>query len=457
MPFLARLLPVFLSLLASLHAAAPRPNIVLIFTDDQGYGDLGCYGATAFRTPRIDRLASEGTRFTSFYSQIVCGPARSALLTGRQPIHSGGWSMPASEITFAELLKKQGYATACIGKWDISNRAAIVERMPNAQGFDTFHGSLGANDNGRLVLHENNTRVGETDDMGGITRRFTDKAIEFVRTASAHREKPFLLYLAHTMVHSVVGASADFRGKSKGGLYGDAVEELDFHTGRLLDVLDELGLRENTLVIFTSDNGPWSNNQENLRRRHNGEIAWGSSGPLREAKGSSYEGGSRVPCVIRWPGRVPAGRVSDAIFATIDFLPTFGKLAGYEPPRDRIIEGVDQSDLLLGRSERGARDHFHYFSQNELHGVRQGPWKLLLPDRKVFYTYVKDRGTSEAELYHLGHDIGETRNVAGENPAVVERLTKLAQSYRWPGKLPDPGIALPGAAGPAKKAAKKAP
>jgi arylsulfatase A-like enzyme len=336
------------SLFAALSArAAPaaRPNIVIVFTDDQGYGDLSCYGSTTIRTPRLDRLATEGTRFTSFYSQIVCGPARSALLTGRQPVRSGGWSMPANEITFAELLKKQGYATACIGKWDISNRAAIPERMPNAKGFDYYYGCLGANDNGRVILHENNTRVGETDDMGSLTRDYTEKAIAFLR---ANREKPFLLYLAHTMVHSVVGASAEFRGKSKGGLYGDAVEELDFHTGRLLDVLDELRLRDNTLVIFTTDNGTWSNNQENLRRRHNDEIAWGSSGPLREAKGSTYEGGLRVPCIARWPGHVPAGRVNNAIFATIDFLPTFGNLTGYEPPRDRIIDGVDQTELVLG-------------------------------------------------------------------------------------------------------------
>ncbi|MSU24752.1 MAG: N-acetylgalactosamine 6-sulfate sulfatase [Opitutus sp.] len=419
------------------------PNIVIIFTDDQGYGDLGCFGATAFRTPRIDRLAVEGTRFTNFYAQLVCGPSRSALLTGRQPVRSGGWSMPASEITFAELLRQKGYATACLGKWDVSNRAAIPDRMPNAKGFDYFYGALGANDGGRVVLHENHTRVGETTDMGGLTRTYTDKAIAFLRS---NRDKPFLLYLAHTMVHSVVGASPEFRGKSQGGLYGDAIEELDFHTGRLLDALDELRLRDTTLVIFTSDNGPWSNNQENLRSKHGGEIAWGSSGPLREAKGSSYEGGSRVPCLIRWPGRVPAGRVSDAIFSTLDFLPTFGTLAGFEPPRDRLIEGVDQTELLLGRSERGARDHFHYFCQNELHGVRQGPWKLLLPNRKVFYAYVKDRGTNEPELYHLATDPGETKNVARDHPDVVERLLAFARSYPWPEKLFEAQINLPGPA-----------
>src|SRR5262245_30902863 len=253
-------------------SAAERPNIVIVFMDDFGYGDLGCYGSTTIRTPRLDQLAKDGTRFTSFYVQVVCGPSRSALLTGRQPVRSGGWSMPASEITLAELLKQSGYATACIGKWDVSNRAAIRERMPNAKGFDYYYGPLGANDNGTVTIHENNNEVERTSEMGSLTRKYTDKAIDFLKK---NREKPLLLYLAHTMVHSIVGASDDFRGKSHAGLYGDAVEEMDFHTGRLLDTLDSLGLRQNTLVIFTSDNGPLNNFQETLGPRHQGEIAWG--------------------------------------------------------------------------------------------------------------------------------------------------------------------------------------
>ena len=433
----------------SLQAAEPaRPNFLIIFTDDQGYGDLGCQGSTTLRTPRLDRLATEGTRFTSFYAQIVCGPSRSALLTGRQPVRSGGWSMPASEVTLAELLKTRGYATACIGKWDVSNRAPIRERMPNAKGFDSFYGTLGGNDSGRIRMYENNETAGETADMGGLTRTYTEKALAFLR---ANRDRPFLLYVAHTMVHSIVGASPEFRGKSRGGLYGDAVEEIDFHSGRLLDALDELGLRDNTLVIFTCDNGPWSNAADRLGPLHQGEVAWGSSGPLREAKGSSYEGGSRVPCLVRWPGRVPAGRVSDAIFSTLDFLPTFGRLAGFAPPADRVIDGVDQTDLLLGRSRTGARDHFHYFSQNELHAVRVGPWKLFLPDRKVFYGYVKDRGTSGLELYNLDEDIGEKRDVAAAHPEVVARLLAFARAYDMPAELPFAGIALPAPGAKRKK------
>ncbi len=406
-----------------------KPNFVVIFTDDQGYGDLGCYGSKTMRTPRLDQLAAEGTRFTSSYAQVVCGPSRSALLTGRYPVRSLGWSMPGSEITIAELLREGGYATGCIGKWDVSNRAAIVDRMPIAQGFDYYYGTLGANDNARVTFHENNEQVGETDDMASLTRLYTDKSIEFLRK---NKNRPFFLYLAHTMVHSVIDASSDFKGKSKGGLYGDTVEELDFQTGRLLDAIDELGLRENTLVIFTTDNGPWNNMQGPLRKKHDGQIAWGSSGPLREGKGSTYEGGLRVPCIARWPGRVPEGASSDAIFATIDFLPTFAKLADCKIPSDRVIDGVDQTELLLGKNPTGSRDNYFYFCRGELHGVRKGPWKLLLPERKKFYGYVKDKGTQQPELYNLDADIGEKSNLADARPELVKELMSYANGLPLP-------------------------
>ncbi len=420
--------------------ANDRPNFLVIFTDDQGYGDLSCYGSETIRTPRIDRLAEEGTRFTSFYAQVVCGPSRSALLTGRYPLRSGGWSMPASETTVAELLQDAGYTTGCIGKWDVSNRAPIIERMPNAKGFDYYWGTLGANDNAQVTFHRNNDEVGRSEDMASLTRIYTNKGIEFLRT---NRDKPFLLYMAHTMVHSVIDASPEFKGKSKNGLYADTVEELDFHTGRLLDAVDQLGLRKNTIVIFTTDNGPWHNMQDKLRERHNGAIAWGSSGPLREGKGSTYEGGLRVPCLVRWPGHVPAGRVSDAIFSTLDFLPTFGTLAGFDVPGDRIIDGVDQTDLLLGKNDTGARREFFYFCRNEMHGVRQGKWKLILPDRKKFYGYVDDRGSGEVELYDLNADIGETKNLAEEQPEVVAALLKHTQAFPWPETLVEHTIGLP--------------
>jgi len=412
-------------------AAIKKPNFVIIFTDDQGYGDLGCFGSKTIRSPRLDKLAKEGTRFTSFYAQPVCGPSRSALLTGRYPIRSKGWGMPAGEITFAELLKKAGYTTGCVGKWDVSNRRPIIERMPNAQGFDYYWGTLGANDNGSVRFHHNNDAAGNSRDMAGLTKRYTDKGIEFLK---ANKAKPFCLYLAHTMMHSVIDASAKFKGKSKGGLYGDVVEEFDFETGRLLDAIDELGLRKNTLVIFTSDNGPWNNMQGPLRRKHKGAIAWGSSGPLREGKGSSWEGGVRVPCIVRWPGHVPAGRTSGAIFSTLDIMPTFATLAGYDVPDGRIIDGVDQTALLTGKSAKGARDNFYYFCGANLHGVRKGKWKLLLANRRYCYGYVKDRGTKGIELYDLESDVGEKKNVAEENPKVVAELQKLAKAFKFPAK-----------------------
>jgi len=416
-----------------------RPNILVIFTDDQGYGDLSCFGSKEIQTPRIDALAQEGTRFTNFYAQPVCGPSRSALLTGRYPIRSGGWSMPASEITIAEILKSAGYRTGCLGKWDVSNRAAILERMPNAQGFEYYWGTLGANDNGRVIIHENNTKVSETSDMASLTRLYTDKAIDFIKRPS---EKPFFLYLAHTMVHSVIDASPEFRGKSKAGLYGDTVEELDFYTGRLLDALDQLGLREKTLVIFTTDNGPWNNFQVQLSKKHNGQRAWGSSGPLREGKGSTYEGGVRVPCLARWPDHIPAHRTSEAIFSTIDFLPTFARLANGKLPNDRIIDGVDQTELLYGRTETGARQDYFYFCKNELQAVRQGNYKLVFPNLTQFYNYVSERGSQAFELYDLSSDVGERNNLASSRSEIVEALKKHAASFSIPDALVEERIGL---------------
>lgn len=270
--FAMRLLLLFVvaGLCSVLATAADRPNILIIFTDDQGYADLACYGNTKNKTPRLDQLAREGTRFTSFYTQTVCGPSRSALLTGRYPQISKGWGMPAEEITIAEKLKTVGYQTACIGKWDVSNRKAILPRMPNAQGFDYFYGALGANDSGTVKLTENEEPAGVTKAMGELTTLYTDRSIDWLET-KRDPAKPFLLYLSHTMMHTIIDASPRFRGKSAGGLYGDVVEEFDFETGRLLDVLDRLKLRDNTLVIYTSDNGPW--NQDKYTKNKKGHPA----------------------------------------------------------------------------------------------------------------------------------------------------------------------------------------
>ena len=410
--------------LATLLQAAEKPNIVIIFTDDQGYGDLACYGNKKTKTPRLDQLAREGTRFTSFYSQTVCGPSRSALLTGRQPLRSKGWGMPASEITWAELIRKVGYQTACIGKWDVSNRKAIIERMPNAQGFDYYFGPLGANDGGVVKFHENNKPAGTSRDMGELTTLYTEKSIAWLKE-KRDPEKPFVLYLAHTMMHTIIDASNRFRGKSEGGLYGDVVEEFDFETGRLLDVLDELGVSKNTLVIYTSDNGPW--NQEKYTKNKKGHpkdsIFWGDSGPLRNGKGSCYEGGYRLPCIVRWPGKVPAGQESAAIFASVDFMPTFAKLCGFEIPNDRRIDGIDQTDLLLGKRKTG-RDYFYF---NDA-GVRKGQWKYLKANAH-FHGYAVENGrTKVEELYDLEVDLGEQSNLAKNFPEKVVELKALMKS-----------------------------
>ena len=375
----------------------------------------------------MDQLAKEGTRFTNFYAQHVCGPSRSALLTGCYPIRSKGWGMPADEVTFAELIREVGYQTACIGKWDVSSREEIIDRMPNAQGFDYYFGTLGANDGGGVAFHENNEPAGKTRDMGSLTRLYTDKAIDYLKN-KRDKEKPFLLYIAHTMMHTIIDASKKFKGTSRGSLYGDVVEEFDFETARLLDTVDKLGLRDNTLVIYTTDNGPWNQPAYYKEKKGHpeGSIFWGNSGPLRNGKGSCYEGGSRVPCIVRWPGKVPKNRVSDAIFATIDFMPTFANLAGFRVPDDRVIDGVDQSDLLFGKSKEGARDTFFY----QGNGVRKGKWKYLKAIHRV-PGYAQDRKRKKVEeLYDLESDIGETTNLAEKYPEKVAELKALMETIR---------------------------
>ena len=428
-----------LALLACASGAddPPRPNLLVIFTDDQGYGDLACFGSTRHATPRLDRLAEEGTRYTSFYAQNVCGPSRSALLTGRYPMRSGGWGMPAEELTWAERLSEVGYQTVCVGKWDVSDRQPILERMPLAQGFESYFGTLGANDNGHVVFHRDNERVGETRAMGSLTRTYTDEAIAFLRERR-DPERPFALYLAHTMMHTDIDASEGFRGRSRGGLYGDVVEEFDHETGRLLDVLAELELEDDTLVLYTTDNGPWNQlaYRERERGHPEGAIFWGDSGPLRNGKGSCYEGGVRVPCIVRWPGRVAAGAESAALFSTLDLFPTFASLAGFELPTDRRIDGVDQTALLLGESPEGARRSFVYQahidrSQNTyaINGIRRGRWKLLRATHSV-PGYARDTEREErVELYDLERDLGETTNLAQQHPELVAELERELAAF----------------------------
>jgi arylsulfatase A-like enzyme len=412
-----------------------RPNFVIIFIDDMGYGDPGCFGGKDARTPNIDRLAGEGMRMTSFYAQTVCGPSRGALMTGRYPIRiGGGWTTNAEEITVAEILDEAGYTTGCIGKWDMSKRRYQELLVPNAQGFDHYFGPLGANDANKVTLYRNREKLETTNDMAGLTRLYTDKSIEFLRE---HGEEPFFFYLAHTMMHVVIDASSEYRDRTGKGLYADTLEELDAEIGRLLKSLDELGLRDNTMVLFTSDNGPWSNDHARQHAKNakyvewtkGPEIPWGRSGPLRGAKGSTWEGGIRVPAIVRWPGKIAAGSTSDAIVSTLDVLPTFAELAGAAAPDDRKIDGVSQVDLLLGRTETGAREQFFYYDGPELQAVRVGPWKLRLPNLKNLRKWTEfDRGSQETELYHLQRDIGETTNLAAAEPDVVARLMAIAES-----------------------------
>ena len=419
-------------------AASPRmPNFIIIFADDLGYGDLGCFGSKAIRTPRLDRMAREGIRLTSFYAQTVCGPSRAALMTGCYPLRvakkgNGVTVHPfldSREVTVAEVLKDVGYATACFGKWDLAGhrqRGYAPELLPTRQGFDYFFGTPTSND--RVVnLLRNEEVIEPKADMNTLTRRYTDEALAFIRKS---REKPFFVYIPHTMPHTRLGASAQFRGKSKRGLYGDVVEEIDWNVGRILDLIAELGLDDRTYVVFTSDNGPWA-----IKKAHGG-----SPGPLRGAKTSTWEGGLRVPCIVRAPGRVPPGTACDEVASTMDLLPTLAKLAGAKPPADRVVDGHDIAALLHG--EQGAvspTQAFFYYQHTHLQAVRAGKWKLHLarpanPPWTPNWTGHIDKKDAIAiprpMLFDLKADIGEQRDVADANPDVVQRLLGLAEQAR---------------------------
>jgi len=402
---------------------AAAPNIVVIFVDDVGYSDIGCFGSKVNRTPRLDQLAKEGLRLTNFYAQTVCGPSRAALLTGRFPTRvGGGWRTEAEEITIAEVLKEAGYSTCCVGKWDISQRRYQPGLVPNDQGFDEYFGPLGANDGGGVTLFRNRDQVETTRDMGSLTKRYTDEAIDFIRRK---KDSPFFVYLAHTMAHVVIDASPQFRGKSQNELYGDVIEELDWNSGRIIDAIHELNLADNTIVLFTSDNGPWSGPEARYRKSHGGQLATGTARPLRSGKGSAYEGGFREPCIVWGPKLIPGGRENAGIVSTLDLLPTFAALAGGKRPADRPLDGFDQSPLFTGKSTTSARDRFFYHVKEELHAVRHGDWKLMIPNRQRFFAYTGDAKVTTPELYNLRDDISETSNLADKHPEIVQRLTAM--------------------------------
>jgi arylsulfatase A len=431
-----------------LQAAVERPpNVVVIFCDDLGWGDLGCYGARGFRTPHLDRLAREGTRFTSFYvAQPVCSASRAALLTGCYPNRIGihGALFPnqklglhPEETTLAEILRDQGYATGMVGKWHLGRPRPF---LPMRQGFQSYFGLPYSNDmrpNHPAVLKssypplpliEGDEVLEENPDQRQLTGRYTEKAVQFIE---AHRSQPFFLYLAHSMPHVPLFASDRFAGRTPGGLYGDVIEELDDSVGKVLDALRRHRLEENTWVIFTSDNGPW------LSYGDHG----GSAGPFREGKGTVFEGGVRVPCLMRWPGKIPAGRVSAEPAMTIDILPTVAGRVGARLP-SRTIDGLDLWPVFAGTP--GAKNphaaYYFYYNQGELQALRSGPWKLHFPHLSQTLA-AGPRGSqgksspyrSERlglELYHLEKDAGETRNVAAEHPEVVRNLIGYAESAR---------------------------
>ena len=437
------------------------PNIILILTDDQGYADIGAYGAQDLRTPNIDRLANEGIRFTDFYAQPVCGPTRASLLTGSYPIRiaePGNRKHPNTtphtrELTIAEVLNKAGYATAVIGKWHMAGEGEEPwdfrpppqepgrpggkgpfkpELMPGGQGFDYFFGTPAHSGYTKNVdlrryiveLMRNDEVVQSPADMDHLTKIYTQETIRYIRE---HQHHPFFIYLAHTMPHVPLGASEDFRGKSERGLYGDAVEELDWSVGEILSELQKLKLDANTLVVFASDNGPEV-------QKHLGNDV-GNSTPLRGGKYSNWEGGPRVPAIMRWPGRIPAGITTGEIASIMDLFPTFTHLAGGEIPKDLKIDGKNISPLMF--NEEGARSphrSYFYYSLSKLQAVRMGRWKLVLPRQKDSTHLLwlgKYMDTVEKPLlFDLELDIGEQQDRAAERPDIVSKIMEEAERAR---------------------------
>lgn len=435
-----------------------KPNIVIIFTDDQGYADVGCFGAKGFKTPNLDQMAEKGMKFTSFYvTQAVCSASRAGLLTGCYPNRIGirGALGPNAKVgihedetTLAEMLKAKGYAAGIFGKWHLGHHHKF---LPLQHGFDEYLGLPYSNDmwpvdyDGNpvekghkanyppLPLIENNHKVEEIktlEDQATLTARYTKRAVKFIEK---NKNRPFFLYVPHSMPHVPLGVSEKFRGKSEQGLYGDVIMEIDWSVGQIMKTLEKHGLRNNTLVVFTSDNGPWMNYGNHA----------GSTGPLREGKGSSWEGGVRVPCLMQWPAQIPEGSVCHKIASTIDILPTLAEITGAPLPENKI-DGVSILPLLQGKNEADPRDHFFYYYTHkhgyQLQCVRQGKWKLHFPHSYRSYKGV-EKGQdghpgpyayreTEIELYDLEKDIGEKNNVASDLPEVVQRLKELGDQAR---------------------------
>lgn len=447
----------FIALILAIHLVVPAargqtppPNIVLIFTDDQGYADVGCFGATGFKTPNLDRLAAEGRKFTDFHvAQAVCSASRVALLTGCYPNRVGfsGALGPRSKIglntaetTIASLLKKRGYATGMAGKWHLGDNSKF---LPTQHGFDEYLGVPYSNDMWPyhpeakpgayppLPLYENASIVQEGltgEDQALLTSKYADRALRFIEQ---NKDRPFFFYLAPNMPHVPLFASDAFKGKSDAGVYGDVIMEIDHAVGRILESLERNHLTENTLVIFTSDNGPWLSYGNHA----------GSASPLREGKGTSFEGGTRVPCIMRWPRHIPAGTTCTEPLMTIDILPTIAAITGTALPPQRI-DGANILPFLKG--DTAAKNphlaYFTYYNRNDLQAVRSGRWKLVLEHRSR--TMQDQPQGSEGKpgkyrmqnipkaLYDLSVDIAETTDVSATNPEMVAHLEALAETAR---------------------------
>lgn len=416
---------------ASIQAAETKPNIVVIFIDDLGYADIGPFGATKQKTPNLDRMAAEGMKLTSFYAAPVCSVSRAQLLTGCYGARvsvpgvyfpAGPQGLHPKEFTIADRLKELGYATQCVGKWHLGDQP---EFLPTKQGFDHYLGIPYSNDmqrksketGQRVVPLVRDDKVAEllTDEQQSqIVERYTTEAVGFIR---ANKDKPFFLYFPHSAVHTPIHPGEKFRGKSANRRFGDWVEEMDWSVGQVLDTIRDLKLDERTLVVFTSDNGPW------LIKGADG----GSAKPLRAGKGSTWEGGVRVPTIARWPGKIAPKTASGAVAGTIDLLPTIVSIAGGTVPAEPVIDGRDLSPVLFGKSKESQREAHYYFAGYNLQAVRQGPWKLAIASQNdaADKTTVEDSKTNP-RLYNLDADIGETTNVADKHPQVVEKLSALA-------------------------------
>lgn len=439
-----------LSLLASLPLSAEtKPNFVLIFTDDQGYGDLSCFGSTTIQTPNIDRLATEGRKFTNFMvASPVCTPSRAALLTGCYPKRVGMHQhvlfpastkgLSAEEHTIADHLKAQGYATACFGKWHLGHHPEV---LPTANGFDTYYGIPYSNDmnhpdnkgkpkggwegmdilwaDPESTLTKWNTPLFEDEeivelpvDQRTITRRCTQKAIDFV---TAKKDAPFFVYVPYSMPHIPLYVPDEIRDPDPQNAYINTIEHIDAEVGRLLDALDDLGLTKNTYVIYTTDNGPW------LSFKHHG----GSAGPLREGKGTTFEGGQRVPCLMRGPG-IPAGTACDELTGTIDILPSIATLTNSPLPKEHAIDGLDASALWLGTAEESPRNEYLYYtSRGVIEGIRQDDWKLLVKKPRAPRKKPKNPAPpkpAEILLFNIEEDMGEQTNLKDAHPEVVQQL-----------------------------------